>query len=254
MKKIFFGLGIIFMILTFCGAGYVLYTGGRVNAGYAVVPMMFTLAFMVFEARETYHIRKVKGRGVEYQAHYIDEQHNCNIVIQDTRDKDTFNLRFILDGFTFIGSSLYDFELANPEDYEEANLKFHLRETEGYSTDSGENIPSVYSLQRYRLSIEIPITVVDRSTSNPYGGEVVVEYFLKEHDLNKGQAAGKCDSDRVFADDIECTEFCLIFCDKRYFAEMPTNNFEQSLLQVWAKCSSDYHLECFHYIPELSQV
>jgi len=38
-------LSIIFGVLTICGAIYVFYTGGRANAGYAVIPMMFCLIF-----------------------------------------------------------------------------------------------------------------------------------------------------------------------------------------------------------------
>lgn len=44
MKKLALVLSIIFTVLTFVGAGYVLYHGGRVNAGYAAVPMVFALA------------------------------------------------------------------------------------------------------------------------------------------------------------------------------------------------------------------
>ena len=43
MKKVALALSIIFIILTFVGAGYVLYNGGKVNAGYTVVPMIFAL-------------------------------------------------------------------------------------------------------------------------------------------------------------------------------------------------------------------
>ena len=47
MKKITLLLSILFIILTFAGAGYVLYNGGKVNAGYAVVPMVFALISIV---------------------------------------------------------------------------------------------------------------------------------------------------------------------------------------------------------------
>lgn len=43
MKKILLALCILFIILTFIGAGYVLINKGHVNAGYAVVPMVFAL-------------------------------------------------------------------------------------------------------------------------------------------------------------------------------------------------------------------
>lgn len=37
MKKIMFTLSVLFVVLTFVGAGYVLYNAGSVNAGYAVI-------------------------------------------------------------------------------------------------------------------------------------------------------------------------------------------------------------------------
>lgn len=48
MKKAALVICIIFTILTFAGAGYVIYNGGRVNAGYAVIPMIFALASGTF--------------------------------------------------------------------------------------------------------------------------------------------------------------------------------------------------------------
>ena len=35
----------IFMIITFIGAGYVLFNKGQVNAGYAVIPSLFCAIF-----------------------------------------------------------------------------------------------------------------------------------------------------------------------------------------------------------------
>ncbi len=43
MKKAALILGIIFLILTFVGGGYVLINHGQVNAGYAVVPGIWTM-------------------------------------------------------------------------------------------------------------------------------------------------------------------------------------------------------------------
>ncbi|MCB2356173.1 hypothetical protein [Clostridium estertheticum] len=36
-------LSVMFGLLTICGAMYIFYTGGRSNAGYAVIPMIFLL-------------------------------------------------------------------------------------------------------------------------------------------------------------------------------------------------------------------
>ena len=42
-NKVLFILMMIFGILTFVGAGYVLYTGGQASPGYGVIPMLFCL-------------------------------------------------------------------------------------------------------------------------------------------------------------------------------------------------------------------
>ena len=44
-EKIFRILTLIFTILTFIGAGYVLINKGEVNAGYAVIPSLFSAFF-----------------------------------------------------------------------------------------------------------------------------------------------------------------------------------------------------------------
>ncbi|HHU32173.1 MAG TPA: hypothetical protein GXZ50_05895 [Clostridia bacterium] len=38
-------LSVIFAALSICGAVYVLYKGGKANAGYAVIPMTLSLLF-----------------------------------------------------------------------------------------------------------------------------------------------------------------------------------------------------------------
>lgn len=48
MKKAALILGIIFLILTFVGGGYVLINHGQVNAGYAIVPGIWTMICLGF--------------------------------------------------------------------------------------------------------------------------------------------------------------------------------------------------------------
>ena len=43
MKKIALILGILFLILTFVGGGYVIINHGQVNAGYAVIPSLWAV-------------------------------------------------------------------------------------------------------------------------------------------------------------------------------------------------------------------
>lgn len=44
-EKVYLILYIIFLILTFIGAGYVILNNGVPNAGYAVIPMLFGIVF-----------------------------------------------------------------------------------------------------------------------------------------------------------------------------------------------------------------
>lgn len=48
MKKGLFILTVIFIALTFAGAWYVIFNKGGISAGYAAVPMIFTLIIMNF--------------------------------------------------------------------------------------------------------------------------------------------------------------------------------------------------------------
>lgn len=43
MKKFTLIISILFIVLTFIGAGYVLFHHGNINAGYAVIPMVFAI-------------------------------------------------------------------------------------------------------------------------------------------------------------------------------------------------------------------
>lgn len=51
MKKLMKLISIFFLFLTFTGICYVLYHHGRVNAGYAVVPMVLSLACLTLSRR-----------------------------------------------------------------------------------------------------------------------------------------------------------------------------------------------------------
>ena len=57
-EKIFRILTFIFMIVTFIGAGYVLYNKGQVNAGYAVIPSLFCTIFSQLAVYEKFKKEK----------------------------------------------------------------------------------------------------------------------------------------------------------------------------------------------------
>ena len=59
-EKIFRILTFVFMIITFIGAGYVLFNKGRVNAGYAVIPSLFCAIFSQLAVYEKFKKEKDK--------------------------------------------------------------------------------------------------------------------------------------------------------------------------------------------------
>ena len=52
MRKTALILGIVFLILTFIGGGYVLINHGQVSAGYAVIPGLWTMICFGYYQRE----------------------------------------------------------------------------------------------------------------------------------------------------------------------------------------------------------
>ena len=59
-EKIFRVLTLVFMIITFIGAGYVLFNKGQVNAGYAVIPSLFCAIFSQLAVYEKFKKEKNK--------------------------------------------------------------------------------------------------------------------------------------------------------------------------------------------------
>ena len=56
MKKVLFALMILFGIIGFVGAGYVIYTGGQASPGYGLIPMLFcitcSLGYIVLKKKD----------------------------------------------------------------------------------------------------------------------------------------------------------------------------------------------------------
>ncbi len=59
-ERIFRILTFIFMVLTFIGAGYVIFNKGQINAGYAVVPSLFCAIFSQLAVYEKFKKEKNK--------------------------------------------------------------------------------------------------------------------------------------------------------------------------------------------------
>lgn len=61
-EKIFRVLTLIFMIITFIGAGYVLINKGQVNAGFAVIPSLFCAIFSQLAVYEKFKKKKINSK------------------------------------------------------------------------------------------------------------------------------------------------------------------------------------------------
>lgn len=182
---------------------------------------------------------------MQYQAHYRDKNHDCDLVIENKRLKENYyELSFSLEGFRFIGGNFCDFELESPDAYEEAGKRFCILKYGGYPGYKGEPVPYTYSLQRYALSVEIPVKAVHRQTLKECGGTIVMEFESRKHNPDSLQAIYRCDEARVFIDDIVCTRFSFLAEGRTYDADRPTTYFEQALLQICEKCREEYLLKC----------
>ena len=53
MKKLALIAGVIFLILTFIGGGYVILSDGQANAGYAVIPSLWSVVFFGIYRRKS---------------------------------------------------------------------------------------------------------------------------------------------------------------------------------------------------------
>lgn len=182
---------------------------------------------------------------MQYRAHYRDKNHDCSIVIENKRmEGNYYELSFHLDGFRFIGWDLCDFELEDPDVYENANKRFNLLKLGGYPGYEGKIVPYTYSLQRYALSVEIPVKAVNRQTMGECDGTIIMEFESREHDIDTNQSIFRCDEKRVFIDDTFCNRFSLLVQGRAYDADRPTTCFEQALLQICEKCREEYLLKC----------
>lgn len=182
---------------------------------------------------------------MEYKVHYTDAKHDCNIIIQNhIREKASFDLSFELDGITFVGDNLNDFQLADKADYEEAKEKVYLLKHGGNNEYNDKKKSYTYSLMRYRMQIEIRVLAVERRSGNLHTGIITMDYIYREHDMAKIQVKCLCDRKQVFWDDAECLKFCLSINERNYFADRPDTDFEMSLLQINEKCRNEYLLRC----------
>ncbi|MDE5778254.1 MAG: hypothetical protein K2I10_07130 [Lachnospiraceae bacterium] len=106
-----------------------------------------------------------------WMVHYRDKLHDEDIEIINTQDGYSTNpLSFTLDGITFSGTSIGDFELNDERQYDVAKEKFCLLKWSGNNKDSNIITPYTYDLQRYSMNVCIPIIVVRKRDGHEMQG------------------------------------------------------------------------------------
>lgn len=175
-----------------------------------------------------------------WKAHYTDEQHDTDIQIINN-EQERNSLSFAIDGISFTGSNLSDFELADPGLYDEAKEKFSLLKWSGYSKSRQGY---TYDLHQYSLEIDIPVTVVRIFDSEAIAGILRIGYQYVKHDMRKNQCIILCDSIRVYRDDLEVYQFALLADGRTYESGQKSSYFDLALPELCRRIQQEYKLKC----------
>ena len=184
---------------------------------------------------------------VVWKAHYTDEHHDLDIDILNTEeDYRTVPLSFCINGISFSGTSLGDFQLCDSAMYETAQKEFHILKQGGKNIKYNfpSQTPYSYDLQRYSLDVSIPIQLFRKNDYHVVQGNLRICFTYCEHDMQKLQAIHYCDDEIVYLDDIESAVFTLNIGEKEYSVNSKDLCFEDNLLKLSQMIKSDYTLKC----------
>ena len=179
-----------------------------------------------------------------WKAHYRDEFHNEDILIVNEEADKIHNLTFTIDGVTFQGGDISSFELKEPSQVERAQERFSLLKWGGTMSEINHTSPYVYTLQRYALNIQIPIQVVRTADGSGVEGVLHVGYRYVSHDMEKFQIRWSCDDQRVWADDLEVTDFRLCVDGEEFSVSCKNLWFERNLQELIRLMAPKYRLKC----------
>ena len=149
-----------------------------------------------------------------WKAHYWDKLHDEDIEIINIQEGYSTNpLSFTLDGITFYGTSIGDFELNDGSQYDVAKEKFCLLKWGGHEVQ----------------------------------GILHIVFRYLEHDIQKRQSIIiECDNARVYRDDQVVLEFSLCMEDRVYESSIKSLCFESSLLDISKQIQENYYIKsCF---------
>ena len=184
---------------------------------------------------------------VIWKAHYKDKLHDEDIEIINTQEDYRRNpLSFTLDGITFSGTSIGDFELHDESQYDVAKENFCLLKWGGNYRDLNILTPYTYDLQRYSMDVYIPIKVVRKNDGCEVQGMLHIAFQYAEHDIQKRQAIILCDNARVYRDDEVVSSFSLCVEDRVYESSIKSICFENALLDISKQIQEHYYIKsCF---------
>lgn len=176
-----------------------------------------------------------------WKAHYIDEHHDLDIDILNTEEDYSSNpLSFCINGITFSGTCLNDFELANPKLYEKVKNEFQILKHGGKAT----NDEYYYNLQRYSLDVVIPLSLLRKADQCVVQGDLHIFFQLCEHDKEQHQAHFSCDDETVYLDDVHIKNFSLSIDGEEYSVDAKDLYFESNFLKLCKMIKDKYELRC----------
>ncbi|MDE5582832.1 MAG: hypothetical protein K2J08_03915 [Ruminococcus sp.] len=177
-----------------------------------------------------------------WKAHYRDSGHDIDIEIVNSQNQsDNYPLSFVIDGFKFVGQSVGDFELYDESQAEEAEKNFCLMKCGGYNSMIDTNFPYFYNLQRYSMSIDIPVCVVRKSDNAEIQGFIHVDFELKKSE--KGSRY-HCDDVFKYYDDYIVNKFYLTADGKIFKTKCKSLWFESGLQEIYRSLKPYYSLKC----------
>jgi len=180
-----------------------------------------------------------------WKAHYKDALHDTDIEIRNTEeDYNTDPLSFVLDGITFKGTSLGEFQLADATQYEEADKKFSLLKWGGHDSKYQITSPYVYDLQRYELEAMIPVRVFRKKDKQLVEGNLFLAFRYLEPDPETSHSTRLCDDRKVYRDDPVVSEFSLCVDGSCYKSTKKMLWFEAALHDICVQIQNDYALKC----------
>lgn len=154
-----------------------------------------------------------------WQAHFRDKLHDIDCVIENDYGEGEVwqHLKLCIDGITFWGTELDDWELSEKvsgAELEEAQRKFSL--TKWGKKESGYR----YMLQEYSLSMKIPTKVWDIEKKCKIEAELNIAFEVKE-DKEKSRCRFCLDEGSVLVNVSVCDRFALNVGEACFMVQKP---------------------------------